>query len=124
MPKTATAAALLPLTPAVYQVLLAVADQPRHGLGILEEVEERSGGGISLGPGTLYGTLQRMVAGGLLESSDERPPADRDDPRRRYYRITRLGLRAAELESERLASLLRFATAKRVHRAAGAGRGR
>jgi DNA-binding PadR family transcriptional regulator len=109
---------LLPLTPAVYQILLAVADAPRHGLGILEEVEERSGGAMRLGPGTLYGTLQRMAASGLLEPSEDRPPPQRDDPRRRYYRITALGRRAAELESQRLASLLRFAAAKRLYRAA------
>ena len=117
---------LVPLTPAVYQVLLAVADGSRHGLGILEEVEAHTAGQVRMGPGTLYGTLHRMVASGLLQESEERPPAEQDDPRRRYYRITELGRRAAELESGRLDTLLRFAEAKRVHRraAASSGRGR
>ena len=121
-----TAHDLMPLTPAVYQVLLAVADGSRHGLGILEEVEAHTGGQVRMGPGTLYGTLHRMVASGLLEESEERPPAEHDDPRRRYYRITDLGRRAAELESSRLESLLRFAEAKRVHQrtAVGSERGR
>lgn len=116
---------LLPLTPAVFQILLAVADAPRHGLGILQEVEERTSGGVRLGPGTLYGTLQRMCAAGLLEPSEDRPPVDRDDPRRRYYRISALGRQAARREAERLSALLEVAKAKRVFRRLPAGgRGR
>jgi DNA-binding PadR family transcriptional regulator len=115
----------LPLTPAVFHILLAVADAPRHGLGILQEVEERTSGSVRLGPGTLYGTLQRMCAAGLLEPTDDRPPPERDDPRRRYYRISALGRRAARLEAERLAALLDVATAKHLFRRAPAGgRGR
>jgi DNA-binding PadR family transcriptional regulator len=108
--------ALLPLTSAVFQILLAVADAPRHGLGILQEVEERTAGSVRLGPGTLYGTLQRMCAAGLLEPTDDRPPIEQDDPRRRYYRISALGRRAARREAERLAALLDVAAAKQVFR--------
>ena len=115
----------LPLTPAVFHILLAVADAPRHGLGILQEVEERTAGSVRLGPGTLYGTLQRMCAAGLLEPTDDRPPLERDDPRRRYYRISAPGRRAARREAERLAALLDVAVAKRLFRRASAGgRGR
>jgi DNA-binding PadR family transcriptional regulator len=79
-------------------------------------VEQRSSGTVRMGPGTLYGSLQRMCAAGLLEASEQRPPAELDDPRRRYYRVTELGRAAARLEAERLAALLRLAEAKRVYR--------
>jgi DNA-binding PadR family transcriptional regulator len=64
---------LLPLTPAVLNILLALADEERHGYGIMREVEARTGGGTRLGPGTLYGSIKRMLADGLIEESDERP---------------------------------------------------
>ncbi|HSF13929.1 MAG TPA: PadR family transcriptional regulator [Vicinamibacteria bacterium] len=108
---------LLPLTPAVFHILLALADGPRHGLGIAEEVEAATSARVRFGPGTLYGTIKRLVDSGLIVETRERPPAEEDDPRRRYYRLTPLGLRAAELESERLAAILAIARRKSVHRA-------
>ena len=86
---------LLPLTPAVLNILLAVADEERHGYAIMREVEERTGGQTRLGPGTLYGSIKRMLADGLIEESDERPDPALDDQRRRYYRITDFGRRVA-----------------------------
>jgi DNA-binding PadR family transcriptional regulator len=108
------ARALLPLTPAVFHILLAVADGDRHGLGIMADVEERTEGAVKLGPGTLYGTIKRMMAAALLQETDARPAPEEDDPRRRYYAITALGRRAAELEAERLATLLGIAREKKV----------
>jgi DNA-binding PadR family transcriptional regulator len=79
---------LLPLTPAVLHVLLALADDERHGYGIMKEVEALTGGETRLGPGTLYGSIKRKLADGLIEESEERPDPELDDGRRRYYRIT------------------------------------
>ena len=76
---------LLPLTPAVIHILLALADEERHGHGIMLDVV------LHLGPGTLYECLKRMLAAGLVEESDERPDPALDDKRRRYYRLTYLG---------------------------------
>jgi DNA-binding PadR family transcriptional regulator len=96
---------------------LALADDERHGYGIMQEVERRSGGTVRLGPGTLYGAIKRMLAAGLIEESDRRPAPERDDQRRRcYYRLTRLGRRVAADEAERLAALVRVAEAKRLIR--------
>lgn len=107
---------MLPLTPAVLQILLALADEERHGYGIMQEVEARTGGETRLGPGTLYGSIKRMLAGGLIEESDERPDPAMDDQRRRYYRITGFGRRVAGAEAERLASLVSAAEAKNLVR--------
>ncbi len=106
----------LPLTPAVFHILLAVADRDRHGLGIMHDVEERTDGAVVLGPGTLYGTIKRLLKSALLEDAEERPAPDADDPRRRYYRITMLGRSVAEAEAERLAQVLGIARAKKVYR--------
>ena len=103
---------LLPLTPAVLHILLAVADEERHGYGIMQEVRARTGGEARLGPGTLYGSIKRMLADGLIEESDERPDPAMDDQRRRYYRITDFGRRVAGAEAQRLASLVSAAEAK------------
>jgi DNA-binding PadR family transcriptional regulator len=107
---------MLPLTPAVLQILLALADEERHGYGIMQEVEARTGGETRLGPGTLYGSIKRMLADGLIEESDERPDPGMDDERRRYYRITGFGRRVAGAEAERLASLVSTAAAKKLVR--------
>ncbi len=104
----------MPLTPAVLHILLALADEERHGYGIMREVEERTGGETRLGPGTLYGSIKRMLADGLIEESDERPDPDMDDQRRRYYRITDFGRRVAGAEAERLQSLVSTARAKKI----------
>ena len=107
---------LLPLTPAVLHILLALADEERHGYGIMREVEGRTGGETRLGPGTLYGSIKRMLADGLIEESDERPDPEMDDQRRRYYRITDLGRRVAGAEAERLADLVSTAREKKLLR--------
>jgi DNA-binding PadR family transcriptional regulator len=103
-----------PLSPAVWHILVALADQERHGYAILREVAERTAGRTQLGPGTLYGTLKRLVGQGLVEESGERPDPALDDERRRYYRLTALGRRAAEAEAQRLAEMVRSARAKRL----------
>jgi DNA-binding PadR family transcriptional regulator len=107
---------LLPLTPAVLHILLALADGERHGYGIMREVEGRTGGEVRLGPGTLYGSIKRMLADGLIEESDERPDPEMDDQRRRYYRITDFGRRVAGSEAERLASLVETARERKILR--------
>jgi DNA-binding PadR family transcriptional regulator len=107
---------LLPLTPAVLHILLALADEERHGYGIMKEVEGRTGGEVRLGPGTLYGSIKRMLADGLIEESDERPDLELDDQRRRYYRITDFGKRVAGAEAGRLAGLVRTAQRKKLIR--------
>ena len=104
----------LPLTPAVFHILLALADAERHGYGIIKEVEARTGGAVRLGPGTLYGSIRRMLEEGLIEESDERPDPEADDERRRYYRLTDFGRRVATAEAQRLAALVSAARAKRL----------
>lgn len=104
---------LLPLTPAVLQILLSLSAQDRHGLGIAADVKEFTGGRSVLGPGTLYGTIKRMLDTELIQDLDS-PGGEDDDPRRRYYRITDLGRRALELETEGLASILGTAQRRRA----------
>jgi DNA-binding PadR family transcriptional regulator len=106
--------AFLPLPTSEFQILLALADRGRHGYAIMQEVVRRSGGGVRLGPGTLYGSIKRMLAAGLIEESDERPAAARDDERRRYYRITALGKRVATADARRMERLVTAARAKRL----------
>lgn len=106
-----------PLTPAVFHILLALADQDRHGYGIMLEVAERTNQQVRMGPGTLYGTLKRMLEDSLIEERGERIDPDLSDERRRYYRITRQGRRAAAAETERLQTLVRIARAKSVLKA-------
>jgi DNA-binding PadR family transcriptional regulator len=106
--------AFLPLTPAVFHILLALADRERHGYGIMQDIAARTGGTIRMGPGTLYGSIKRMLADGLIEESGERPDPELDDERRRYYRLTELGQRVLRAEALRLDRLLRIAQAKHV----------
>jgi DNA-binding PadR family transcriptional regulator len=102
---------LLPLPPAVFQILVALADQDRHGYAIMQDVAARTDGRMKLSPGTLYGSIKRMLDDGLIVEVDERPdPAD-DDERRRYYRLTRYGREVAQAETDRLTTLLRQARA-------------
>ncbi len=105
---------LLPLTPAVFHILLALADSERHGYSIMQEVERITDGKVQMGPGTLYGTIKRMLEAHLIEETDERPDPAMDDERRRYYRITDFGERVARAEIHRLDGLLAIARAKRL----------
>ena len=107
---------LLPLSSAVLHILLSLADEERHGYGIMREVEDRTGGGVRMGPGTLYGSIKRMLGEGLIEESDERPDPELDDSRRRYYRITDFGRRVAGAEAARLEGLVRSARDKKLLR--------
>jgi DNA-binding PadR family transcriptional regulator len=109
---------LLPLTPAVFHILLALAKGERHGYAIMSEVSSATQGQIAMGPGTLYGSIKRMIAAKLIEETDERPAPDQDDERRRYYRLTGFGRHVAAAESRRLAKLLELAQAKGVTRPA------
>jgi len=105
---------LLPLTPPVFHILLALSDRERHGYGIMQDVARQTGGALQLGPGTLYGCLKRMLSAQLVEESDERPDPELDDERRRYYRITPLGDRAVRAEARRLADAVSAAVGKRL----------
>jgi DNA-binding PadR family transcriptional regulator len=100
------------LTPAVFHVLLALAQGERHGYGIQKDVAEQTGGDVRLGPGTLYGTLQRLMELDWVEETDG--PAIPEDERRRYYRLTRAGRRALKGEVDRMDTLVRTARAHRV----------
>lgn len=94
-----------PLQAAAFHILLALADADRHGYAIMQEVAERTGGRTRLNPGTLYTTIGRLLEQGLIEELRQRP-AGRDDERRRYYRLTPDGRRAAQQELARLGDLL------------------
>ena len=104
----------LPLTPAMFHILLALADKERHGYHIMREVDERTGGNVKLGPGTLYGSIKRMMADGLIEELVARPDPELDDERRRYYRLTDFGFRVASAEAQRLEQMVRSARAKKL----------
>jgi DNA-binding PadR family transcriptional regulator len=102
---------LLPLTPAVFHILLALADAERHGYAIMEHVTQSTEGQVKMGPGTLYGTIKRLLVGGLIEESADRPDPEMDDERRRYYRLTDFGRRVMEAEARRYAHLVKLARA-------------
>ena len=103
-----------PLTPAVFNILLSLADGEKHGYGIMLEVEANTKGQVIMGPGTLYGSIKRMLKADLIEESDERADPQMDDQRRKYYRLTNLGRRALRMEAERLASQVMIARAKNI----------
>src|SRR5215468_6260675 len=111
-PKPPDVQDLLPLTPPVFHILLALADEERHGYGIMQDVAQQTGGALQLGPGTLYGCLKRMLAAGLVEESDERRDPALDDERRRYYRMTAAGRRAVRAEAHRLAGAVTVAMSR------------
>lgn len=104
-----------PLTPPVFHILLALADEERHGYGIMQDVARQTGDGLQMGPGTLYGCLKRMLAAGLVEEAEERPDPEMDDERRRYYRMTALGRKTVRGEAQRIATALSAAKSKRVY---------
>jgi DNA-binding PadR family transcriptional regulator len=102
---------LLPLPPATFHILLALADADRHGYAIIQDVEARTDGELRLSAGTLYRSIQRMLEQGLIVETRERPAPEDDDERRRYYRITAFGKAVATAEAKRLADLVRMARA-------------
>lgn len=103
--------ALLPLTPAVFHIMLSLADGERHGYSILREVERSTAGTLRLGPTTLYRSIRQMLAAGLIEEAEERPDPALDDERRRYYRLTTFGRQVALAETRRLERLVAMARA-------------
>jgi DNA-binding PadR family transcriptional regulator len=105
---------LLPLSPLVFDVLLALSDGEQHGYRIMREVAERSGGAATIHAGTLYRTLARLLDLGLLEEVGDRPAADVQDERRRYYRLTPFGLEVAKAEARRLAGQVESARQRRL----------
>ncbi len=104
----------LPLTPAVFHILLVLADGERHGYAIMQEVKRDTGGRVHMGPGTLYGTIKRVIAAGFVEETEERPDPAIDDERRRYYRLTVLGRQIAAAEARRLSNVVDLAESKRL----------
>ncbi len=104
----------LPLSPAVFNILLALADGEKHGYAIRLEVEANTEGQVKMGPGTLYGSIKRMLSSGLIQESDERPDPEMDDQRRRYYGLTGLGRRVLQAESRRLVSQVAVLQMKNV----------
>ncbi|MGH9723154.1 MAG: PadR family transcriptional regulator [Bryobacteraceae bacterium] len=113
MPKPPQPESFLPLKPHWFHILLSLAGEDQHGYGIMQEVLDRTHGKVRLWPATLYGTLKRLIDADLIEESVDRPAAELDDARRRYYRLTRLGRRVLAAESERLEELVRVIHAKR-----------
>jgi DNA-binding PadR family transcriptional regulator len=111
-PKQSRVDDLLPLTPAVFQMLLALGEGERHGYALKREILKRSNGKMNLGSGALYGSINKMLEAGLIEESGERPDPHLDDERRRYYRITALGRRAAQAEAMRMRALVELTEAR------------
>ena len=107
---------LLPLKPKVLHVLLAVADGPRHGYSIMQEVAERTDGQVRLWPAALYALLRELEKGDLIVESDHRPAAEEDDERRRYYALTPHGKRVLDAEVRRLEAIVSHARASRALR--------
>ena len=109
MPRDPDPASFLPLPSATFHILLAVADDDRHGYAIIQDVAARTSNELKLSAGTLYRSVQRMLEQGLIAEPRERPEPALDDERRRYYRITELGRKVAEAEARRLSQLVRMA---------------
>ena len=101
--------AVLPLPEAALHILMALAEDDRHGYAIIQDVAGRTRGEVRLGPGTLYRSIQRMLEQGLIQETAERPAPELDDERRRYYRITAFGRTVAKAEARRLAQLVKLA---------------
>src|SRR5215212_4221320 len=99
---------LLPLQPAVFHILMALADEDRHGYAIIQEILARTNGEVRLSPATLYRSIQRMLDDDLIVEIHERPAPDMDDERRRYYRMTKTGRTVARDEANRLSELVRL----------------
>ena len=112
---------LVPLSPAVFNILLALADGDKHGYGIMLEVEANTDGQVNMGPGTLYGSIKRMLKAGFINESDERPDPELDDQRRRYYGLTELGRKVLLAESQRLVNQVAVLQMKGVLEGTGGG---
>jgi DNA-binding PadR family transcriptional regulator len=106
---TSNPTSLLPLPAATFHILMAVAEDDRHGYAIIQDVAARTNGGLKLSAGTLYRSIQRMLEQGLIVETRERPSPEEDDERRRYYRITPYGTSVARAEARRLMQLLKLA---------------
>jgi DNA-binding PadR family transcriptional regulator len=104
----------LPLAPATFHILLALVGGERHGYSIMKEIASRTEGAVRMGPGTLYGALKRLLEGGLVEESGERADRELGEDRRRYYRLTKFGLRVARMEARRLDAMVRSARQKKL----------
>jgi DNA-binding PadR family transcriptional regulator len=102
-------APLLPLPPITFHILLALADNDRHGYAIIQEVAARTRGEMMLSAGTLYRAIHRMLEQGLVSETRDRPDPEEDDERRRYYRITKFGIETAKAEARRLTQLVKLA---------------
>jgi DNA-binding PadR family transcriptional regulator len=102
---------LLPLPEAAFHILMALADEDRHGYAIIQEVASRTGGTLKLSAATLYRSIQRMLEQGLILETKERPAPEEDDERRRYYCITPFGTAVARAEARRLTQLIKLARA-------------
>ena len=98
-----------PLPPAVFHILMVLAEADEHGYAIIQAISERTQGRVRIGAATLYRSLQRMLEDGLVMEIDERPAPEEDDERRRYYRITPVGRKVARAEAQRLADLVKLA---------------
>ncbi|HET9372766.1 MAG TPA: PadR family transcriptional regulator [Vicinamibacterales bacterium] len=107
-----TPESLLPLPTATFHILMALADEDRHGYAIIQDVAERTGGALRLSAGTLYRSIQRLLEQGLIVETHDRPAPEFDDERRRYYRLTKFGTAVAEAETRRLSQLVKLARAR------------
>lgn len=103
-----------PFPPAAFHILLSLARGERHGYGIMCDVKETTDGAMRIGPGTLYGTIKRLLAARLIAESEMRADPELDDERRRYYRLTAAGKNALEAETRRLAACVRIARASGI----------
>jgi DNA-binding PadR family transcriptional regulator len=111
MPRTPEPDGFLPLSPAVFHILLSLAVGDRHGYALKREIARRTGGKLNLGPGALYGSINKLLEQGLIEESGDRPDPHLDDERRRYYRLTALGREVAQAEGARMRELAELAAA-------------
>lgn len=103
---------MLPLPPATFHILVALADDDRHGYAVIQDIAARTGGELKLSAGTLYRSIQRMLEQGLIVETHQRPAPELDDERRRYYRITSFGTAVAKAEARRLSQLVKMARAR------------
>jgi len=106
----------LPLTPAVFHILVALGDGEAHGYAIMQEVLRRTEGSVRMSAGTLYGAVSRLLEDGLIDECDSRQDTGMDDTRRRYYRLTGFGSRVLASEIKRMSELVRAARATKVIR--------